>query len=233
MTTAAVLSTPRTASAADPAAVINRIGNEGLAALGPGVPPAQRLATFRQLFAEHFDVQSISRFVLGRYWRLASESQRQEFPTLFREYITRVYSDRLAEYGGAHLQVTGVRNGPEGTIVASRLVRPNGQPVDIDWRMTQYGDTWKVADVIIASVSMAATQRSEFASVIQRNGGEVGGLIAAMRAKLGGDMRDVAETPAPARRAPAHGSSDPAYGAGVPPYGGGAPYGASVPPPPR
>src|SRR5271165_3305891 len=78
------------AAAADPAAVITSLGNEALKALGKNVDPNLRVARFRQLFRQDFNVPGISRFVLGRYWRVATPAQQQEFIPLFTDYIALV-----------------------------------------------------------------------------------------------------------------------------------------------
>ena len=172
------------ATAADPAAVVTSLGNEALKVLGNNVDPNLRIVRFRQLFSEDFDVPGIARFVLGRYWRIATEQQQQEFVKVFADYIALAYSNRLAEYTGESLHVTGSRPAPDGSLVTSEIVRPNGAPpAKVDWQLTQHDGAYKISDVIVEGVSMAVTQRSEFASVIQRNGGQVQGLITALRQK--------------------------------------------------
>jgi phospholipid transport system substrate-binding protein len=172
------------AAAADPAAVITSLGNQALELLGNSVDPKLRVARFRQLFSEDFDVPGIARFVLGRYWRIATEPQQQEFVKLFADYIALAYSNRLAEYSGETLRVTGSRPAPDGSVVSSEIVRPNGAPpAKVDWVLTPHDGAYKISDVVVEGVSMAVTQRSEFASVIQRSGGQVQGLITALRKK--------------------------------------------------
>ncbi len=172
------------AAAADPATVITSLGNQALEVLGKNVDPNLRVTRFRQLFREDFDVPGIARFVLGRYWRIATEPQQQEFIKLFTDYIALAYSNRLAEYSGETLHVIGSRPGPDGSVVSSEIIRPSGAPpAKVDWVLTQHAGTYKINDVVVEGVSMAVTERSEFASVIQRNGGQVQGLITALRQK--------------------------------------------------
>jgi phospholipid transport system substrate-binding protein len=172
------------AAAADPAAVITSLGNEALKVLGKNVDPNLRVARFRQLFSADFDVPGIARFVLGRYWRIATPPQQQEFVRLFTNYVALAYANQLAEYSGETLRVTGSRPAPDGELVSSEIIRTNGQPpARIDWLMTPHDGAYKISDVIVEGVSMAVTQRSEFGSVIQRNGGQVEGLITALRQK--------------------------------------------------
>jgi phospholipid transport system substrate-binding protein len=172
------------AAAADPAAVVTSLGNEALKVLGKDVDPNLRVARFRQLFSADFDVPGIARFVLGRYWRIATPAQQQEFIHTFANYIALAYANQLAAYSGETLRVTGSRAAPDGQLVSSEIVRTNGQPpARVDWLLTPHGEAFKISDVIVEGVSMAVTQRSEFGSVIQRNGGQVQGLITALQQK--------------------------------------------------
>lgn len=173
-------------AAADPTALIRDLGSRALEVLGKSTPEPQRVARFRELLRDDFDVPGIARFVLGRYWNTASEEQRSEFLALFEEYIARAYATRLAEYAGEQLKVTGTRPDGDGAIVFSQILRPSGQaPIKVDWRLTSRNGIYKISDVSVDGISMAVTQRSEFASVIQHNGGQVQGLIAMLREKTG------------------------------------------------
>ena len=175
------------AAAADPAAMISNLGNRALEVLGKDATQPQRAARFRELLREDFDVPGIGRFVLGRYWNTATEEQRAEFIKLFEDYIALAYATRLAEYSGENFKVTGSRPDADGAIVSSQILRPGGAaPVKVDWRLTGRNGVYKISDVSVDGISMAVTQRSEFASVIQHNGGQVQGLIAMLRDKTKG-----------------------------------------------
>jgi phospholipid transport system substrate-binding protein len=177
---------PAILAAAEPAAVINNLGNRALEVLGKNATPAQRATRFHELFREDFDVPGIARFVLGRYWKTATPEQQEEFVKLFEDYIALVYSSQLAAYSGETLKVTGSRPEAEGAVVASEIIRPTGTPpVKVDWHLTDRNGTYKIKDVSVDGISMAVTQRSEFAAVIQRNGGQVQGLITQLREKTG------------------------------------------------
>ena len=178
---------PPAAAAADPTALINNLGREALAVLGKGTNESQRVARFREVLREDFDVPGIARFVLGRYWNTATEEQRAEFVKLFENYVAAAYATRLAEYAGEQFKVTGSRPDGDGAIVSSQILRPAGSaPIKVDWRLTGRNGNYKISDVSVDGISMAVTQRSEFASVIQHNGGQLQGLIAMLREKTGG-----------------------------------------------
>ena len=97
----------------------------------------------------------------------------------------RFYGQRLAEYNGESLRVIGSRAEPEDAIVSSEVIRPQGPPIKVDWRLTTRNGVYKITDVNVDGVSMALTQRSEFAGLIQRNGGKLAGLLANMGEERG------------------------------------------------
>jgi phospholipid transport system substrate-binding protein len=176
------------AGAADPAAMISNLGSRALEVLGKGATQAQRTERFRELLRADFDVPGIARFVLGRYWNIATEEQRAEYVKLFEDYVAMAYATRLAEYTGETFKVTGSRPEADGAIVSSQIIRPGGAaPVKVDWRLTGRNGVYKISDVSVDGISMAVTQRSEFASVIQHNGGQVQGLIAMLRQRTAGN----------------------------------------------
>ena len=103
---------------------------------------------------------------------------------LFQEYTVVAYSERLAPYSGARFRVIGIQNNGDETIVDSEVLRPNGQPVVIDWHLVPTGDGYKISDVYVDRVSMKITQRDEFAKVIQNDGSRPDALLAVLRQQL-------------------------------------------------
>jgi phospholipid transport system substrate-binding protein len=198
-----VLATPRAATAQDARGFIATLGEQAIQVLGPGVPEVQRQARFRVLFHDDFDLPGIGQFVLGRYWRVATPQEQQEFLSLFQEYLVRAYSARLGQYGGEPFRVTGTRPNGEETVVASEIVRHNGAPIAVDWYLIGHG-AFKITDVYVAGVSMKVTQRDEFASVIQRNGGRVAALLAQLRQKLAAADKQAIRWPAGAAGGSSH-----------------------------
>ena len=175
---------PPNAIAADANVFMNELWNRAVEVLSKKVPLTERLARFRQLFHADFDGPGIARFVLGRYWRSASEEEQQEYLKLFEDYVVFVYGTRLSNFSGETFKVRGTRTDESGTIVSTDILSPGGEPpVKVDWRLVSDNGAFKINDVVIEGISMMVTQRSEFASIIQRHGGQVGGLLALMREK--------------------------------------------------
>ncbi len=167
--------------------LIESLADKAIAALTvKKVPRAERVKRFRVLLHEHFAVKTIGRWVMGRYWRKATDGERTEFLNLFENLLVSIYVDRFANYAGVTLTVTKtVTKGDADIIVYSKILRRDGSPlVRVDWRVRKRKGEPKVIDVMVEGVSLGQTQRSEVASVIRRNGGKIQSLLDEMRKKV-------------------------------------------------
>lgn len=162
---------------------IDSMGKRAIGFLGnSSMSKDQKAREFRTLLKESFDLTTIGRFSLGRYWNAASDSQKKEYQNLFEDLVVDVYSARFDEYQGQALEVRSSRaEGTKDAIVKSFIVDKNGTEFSVDWRVRYKDGRYKIIDVIIEGVSMSLTQRSDFSSVIQRGGGNVDVLIAHLR----------------------------------------------------
>src|SRR5579883_2698804 len=183
-----LLGTPLAARGTDDASgFISDLGKRAIEILTSPATPADREQSFRALFDEGFDVPTIARFVLGPYWRTASDAQRQEFTKLFEAYIVHAYTVRFSQYNNQQFKIQATR--PENSttsLVVSQITQPdNKPPVNVDWRVAKIGSGYKIEDVLVEGISMAVTERQEIASVIQRNGGQIDALLKLLREKSG------------------------------------------------
>lgn len=181
----------RTALAQDPGAstFIDAMARQAIGVLetvGANTPEGR--AQFAQIFDQGFDVPTIGRFVLGRYWNTATPAQQQEYLQLFQQMVVSTYARRFQNYQGQSLQILGTRAaGDQGdTLVQTQISQISGPAIAVDWRVRSRSGGYKVVDVIVANVSMSVTQRDEFASVISQNGGSIEGLLAVLRQHAAG-----------------------------------------------
>ncbi len=177
---------PAHALAGDDAGVfVKQLGDSAISLLtANGIADAERETRFRMLFRTNFDVERIGRFTLGKHVRRADEQQMAEFLMLFEDFIVVTYATRFSEYSGETFAVRAIRAKPgRDTLVLTEILRPaGGPPYRVDWQVRKKDGKLKIIDVKVEGVSMSVTQRAEFASVIQRQGG-VNGLIEQLRAK--------------------------------------------------
>lgn len=139
----------------------------------------QKKEKFRTFLKKNFDLPTIGRFALGKYWRAATKEEQREYLSLFENMIVDVYSKRFGEYEGQSIEVTGTQpQGKKDISVKSRIIQNSGPDITIDWRVRKKkSGELKIIDISVEGISMSLTQRSEFASIIQRGGGKVETLI--------------------------------------------------------
>lgn len=143
----------------------------------------QRVDAFRQLFAEGFDVRSIGQFVAGRAWTRATEPQKLAYLQAFEEVTILTWALRFDQYKGEKLSIERVREDGRAVLLESLILRPNKDPIRVDWRIEKGKDGYKILDIVAEGTSLAIAQRADYTAVIQQNNGEFDGLIRALRDK--------------------------------------------------
>jgi phospholipid transport system substrate-binding protein len=166
---------------------ISNLANDAIAMLSDKTMALDdRIRRFRQLMNANFDVPEIAKFVLGKYWRVATPDERVEYTKLFEDYVVDIYATRFQDYNGEQLKVNSAVGADDGgAFVSSAIVRTNGgAPVKVDWKLKSDGPNFKIVDVLVEGVSMSVTQRDDFAAAIQARGGKVAGLIDLLKQKV-------------------------------------------------
>ena len=167
-------------------AFVQRFGDLSIKELTDKSTSEEQLSQrFAELYRLSFDSPAIATFVMGRHWRRMSDKEKAEFIDLFERFIIKTYSERFRLYNGETFEITGVRPQKNGVFVVSGNVRRDADspPIAVEWRVGKKGDSFKFYDITIEGVSMAISQRSEFASVVKNQGG-VEGLMTALREKV-------------------------------------------------
>ena len=183
-----LLAGPVTA-ASTPDGFIRTVGDKAFLSLGEnGLSEKERTKRFRDLLNEAFDLPRIGRFVLGRYWRVATDEQRAEYLALFEKFVIQAYVNRFQDLTDKKLNVIRANelSGKE-TLVLSEIEIPGKPPVNVNWKVRNMDSGFKIVDVTVEGVSMSITQRDEFAAVIKQSGGKIDGLIRALRKKTSDD----------------------------------------------
>lgn len=130
------------------------------------------------------DLDLVARLILGRHWRSASGKQRTEYLDLFRAYALDNLASKLHLYQGEQFDITDAKVVSEDdSLVFTRILSKQGPPLNVDWRLRRRDDGDLVAiDVLVEGVSLIVSQRSEFGSVIERQG--LDGLLTELRARV-------------------------------------------------
>lgn len=180
-----IAAAPAQAAAGEPGQFVSTLASDTIAVLSNDkISDSERQGAFRALLTDGFDLPLIARFVVGRYWRGASEAERAEFMATFEDYLVGSYAARLGNYSGQLLRVMNNRNvDGNDVMVASEIQQGSGPAIKIDWRLRRNQNTWRIIDIAVEGVSMAVAQRSEFGAVIRAKGGKLPALTQVLRAK--------------------------------------------------
>jgi phospholipid transport system substrate-binding protein len=151
-----------------------------------------RYARLTPVIGRVFDVSLMARLAIGPSWATLSPAQQQQVTDAFGHYISATYADRFDSYSGEQLQVTGEQPYGAEVIVQTKIIESKGDSVSLNYRMRENAGSWQISDVYMdGSISQLATQRSEFHSILQREG--VDGLIMALNRKVDLLTRNVAK----------------------------------------
>ena len=129
---------------------------------------------FVVLLDEGFDIPSIARYVLPRYWKQSSAEQQQRFVTIFKSRLKKAYASRFREFRGVVFDVSGCRvEGDGGAVVTTSIQKPGGPVSKVDWKV--YGK--KIYDVTVEGISMSTTLRSDYGAMVQSKGGNIDAFL--------------------------------------------------------
>ena len=164
---------------------IRSAGEKTFASLSEELTNKERTARFREILVVTFDLPTIARYALGRYWRVATKTQRDDYVVLFEKFIVQSYLPRFKDLSGHTFEVkrSQVINARDQLVLSEIKTKQGKPPIRVNWRVRLRDNTYRVIDVMVEGVSMSVTQRDEFAAVIRRNGGKIEGLLASLRRK--------------------------------------------------
>jgi phospholipid transport system substrate-binding protein len=131
-----------------------------------------------------YNLPLMARLSVGPQWKDLSPEEQKRFVASFRELTLTTYAARFDGFSGEKLIVEPQSQDAQGgKIVHTKIVKSNGEPIQLNYLMRQDGDAWKIIDVYLrGTVSELATRRSEFSSVLRREGAQA--LLEVMDRKI-------------------------------------------------
>jgi len=170
------------AGAADPQAMVRDTADRVLAEVSANkdtlkAEPQKIYPLVEQIVLPRFDFARMSQLVLGRYWKTASDEQKEAFTKQFRELLVRTYATALLNYSGQEIKYNPVNAAPDATeVTIGTEVAGSGSPaIPINYSVYKADSGWKVFDVTIDGVSLVSNYRSSFGKEVQRY--QLDGLI--------------------------------------------------------
>ena len=168
----------------EPDVFVQSTVNRASKILSENLSKEEKINQLKLIAEETVDINGIGFYTLGSLRKNLDDSQKKKYSELFREYFLKSFSSRLSEYTNPEIDVLSKEVLSENyTIVNSLLKGTSERPeVKIDWRVyTKNPENPLIRDLIIEGLSLARTQKEEFASILNSNNNDINALFKILR----------------------------------------------------
>lgn len=167
-----------------PPAFVKRISDQLIAQLKQNKAQLNNPTVVNRIVAQniepHVDTQTFTRLVMGQYYsnQHTTAAQRGQFSKNFRDSIIRTYAKGLAKYSNEGYSIRPYKNTNSSTPVVMIDYRSaNGSKIPMAFQLNSVNDQWKIRNINVNGIDLAATFRDQFKSTVQSNGGDVAKAI--------------------------------------------------------
>jgi phospholipid transport system substrate-binding protein len=113
-----------------------------------------------------FDYEEMAKRALGTHWRRRTPAEQEEFVKLFRDFLERIYSDKVDLYGGEKVRFGRELIDKDFAQVESTIIKPKGEELAVIYKLRQLNGQWKVYDAVVENISIVNNYRSQFDRII-------------------------------------------------------------------
>ena len=131
-----------------------------------------RLKKLNDLSSKYLDLDALAGYTLGDYREKATSSERENFNKLFREYFIKNMSSKLNDFADQDLKIIDSKKINENNIIVSTKIfsKKDAQEIAVEWRIFTKDSKLLARDLVVEGLSLARTQKEEFASIIASKG---------------------------------------------------------------
>lgn len=139
----------------------------------------EKNSKFTDLVMSAIDLNLISKFVLSKTWKNATDDQKERYIQAFKDYFINSYANKLDQYSGEQVEVVDAEEAGKYVIVNSFIYREGTDTLKINlkWRLLNRDNEIKIIDLNIEGISLIIAQREEFQSFLANNDGDLEKLI--------------------------------------------------------
>ncbi len=176
-----ILQTSLLAYSSDPKNFVNELVNDAISKLSDKNLTKDEKANFIEKIAlENVDINALGLYTLGELRKSSSENDISNYQNSFKRYFLKSLTSRLTDYSSSKFEIISAeKKSTSYTIVSSKISPVNGGPeIKIDWRIyTKNPEKPLIRDLIVECLSLARTQKEEFASILNSNNNDIRILI--------------------------------------------------------
>jgi phospholipid transport system substrate-binding protein len=126
----------------------------------------ERIERLREALNPIFDYEEMAKRALGTHWRRRTPAEQEEFVKLFRDFLERIYSDKVDLYGGEKVRFGRELIDKDFAQVESTIIKPKGEELAVIYKLRQLNGQWKVYDAVVENISIVNNYRSQFDRII-------------------------------------------------------------------
>ncbi len=145
----------------------------------------ERIDRLREALNPIFDYEEMAKRALGTHWRRRTPAEQEEFVKLFRDFLERIYSDKIDLYGGEKVRFGREVIDKDFAQVESTIIKPKGEELAVIYKLRQLNGQWKVYDAVVENISIVNNYRSQFDRIISSSSYEE--LVKRLHEKAGQD----------------------------------------------
>lgn len=145
----------------------------------------ERIERLREALNPIFDYEEMAKRALGTHWRRRTPAEQEEFVKLFRDFLERIYSDKVDLYGGEKVRFGRELIDKDFAQVESTIIKPKGEELAVIYKLRQLNGQWKVYDAVVENISIVNNYRSQFDRIISSSSYEE--LVKRLQVKAGQD----------------------------------------------
>ena len=169
------------AYSSDPKNFIDELVNDAISKLSDKNLTKEQKANFvEEIALENVDINALGLYTLGELRKSSSQDNISKYQKSFQEYFLKSLTSRLTDYSSSKFEILGEdKKSANYTIINSKISPNDGGPeIKIDWRIyTKNPEKPLIRDLIVEGLSLARTQKEEFASILNSNNNDIQQLI--------------------------------------------------------
>jgi phospholipid transport system substrate-binding protein len=132
---------------------------------------------------EDVDVDGIARFALGKYSSQVTADEYADYENTFRTYLRDQMRDQLTRFSGGEIDIETANRRGNQSIIETKVTKPDGETLDVNWRLRKSSDGWEVIDVEAMNLWLAIEQRAQFQAELDESGGDIAALVRTLKTK--------------------------------------------------
>ena len=173
------------AYSSDPKEFVNELVNDAISLLSDKSATKEKKEDFIETIAlENVDINALGLYTLGELRKSSNKEDIIKYQDVFEKYFLKSLTSRLVDYSSSKFEIIGAeQKSANYTIVSSKIIPEDGNPeIKIDWRIyTKNPEKPLIRDLIVEGLSLARTQKEEFASILSSNNNDIMILISKLQ----------------------------------------------------